>query len=385
MGAVIVDAAWYVEGRRTLETDAIEKLAAERGGTGFGWLGLRMPSEAELDAVRDAFDLPELAIDDARQKHDRPKVERHDDCLLTVVPTARYVDEREEVEFGELFLFAGRDYLLSVRYGHAAPLAGVRAELEADPDVLAPRARGPSSRPRCSTSSRSYEPVVEGLEHDVREVERDVFSEVRTQPTKRIYFLIREVLDFLVALEPMSAAVKRLVSMECIPVGAPRDRAAVPRRRRRPVGDRRAGPGRPSAAQQRAGGELTEASMRQNEDTRTDLGVGGDRRDPDDRGRPVRHEPRRHPGRDALGRLRHRRRPHGRRLPRPLPAFQATPTGSDPAGERRARTRAIGPIGPVAQCRTGRGRALGADRLLLVGAVDADDSQAAGSSSASLE
>jgi len=113
---VIVDAAWYTEGQRTLETDSIEKLAAERGGTGFGWLGLRMPDDAELDAARDAFDLPELAIDDARQKHDRPKLERHGSCLLTVVPTARYVDEREEVEFGELFLYAGLDYILTVRY-----------------------------------------------------------------------------------------------------------------------------------------------------------------------------------------------------------------------------------------------------------------------------
>jgi magnesium transporter len=129
---VIVDAAWYVEGRRILETDSIEKLAAERGGTGFGWLGLRMPSDAELDIARDAFDLPELAIADARHKHDRPKVERHGDCLLTVVPTAWYVDEREEVEFGELFLYAGRDYLLSVRYGQAG-----------------------AARPRSATSSRS--------------------------------------------------------------------------------------------------------------------------------------------------------------------------------------------------------------------------------------
>src|SRR4029079_19122002 len=128
MDAVIVDAAWYVEGRRTLETDSIEKLAAERGEAGFGWLGLRMPTERELYVVRDAFDLPELAIADARNKHDRPKVERHGDCLLTVVPTAWYVDEREEVEFGELFLYAGRAYLLSVRYGHAAPLANVRHE-----------------------------------------------------------------------------------------------------------------------------------------------------------------------------------------------------------------------------------------------------------------
>ena len=212
---MIVDAAWYVDGRRTLETDSIEKLAVERGGAGFGWLGLRMPSEQELDLARDAFDLPELAIADARHKHDRPKVERHGDCLLTVVPTARYVDEREEVSFGELFLFAGRDYLLTVRYGQAAPLAGVRHDLEQHPERLA---CGPGAvlqaallhvvRPTSRSST--------GLEHDVREVERDVFSESREQPTKRIYLLIREVLDFLVALEPMSSSVKKLTSAECM-------------------------------------------------------------------------------------------------------------------------------------------------------------------------
>ncbi len=213
---VIIDAAWYVEGRRTLDTDRIEKLAAERGGAGFGWLGLRMPSEAELDEARDAFELPELAIDDARKKHDRPKVERHEDCLLTVVPTARYVDEREEVEFGELFFYAGRDYMLTVRYGQAAPLSGVRAELERNPDRLS---HGPGAVLQAALLHvvESYIPVIEGLEHDVREVERDVFSDTRDQPTKRIYFLIREVLDFLVALEPLSTSVKKLTSVECIP------------------------------------------------------------------------------------------------------------------------------------------------------------------------
>lgn len=211
---MIVDAAWYVDGARTLEADSIAGIAAQRGRDGFGWLGLRTPTDAELDEVRDAFGLPELAIADARQQHDRPKVERHDDCLLTVVPTARYVDEREEVEFGELFLYIGRDYLLTVRYGHAAPLAGVRAELEAQPDVLR---HGPGAVLQAALLHviRSYEPVVEGLEHDVREVERDVFSEDRAQPTKRIYFLLREVLDFLVALEPLHASVKRLASNEC--------------------------------------------------------------------------------------------------------------------------------------------------------------------------
>jgi magnesium transporter len=197
------------------EADSIEALAAQRGKPGFAWLGLRMPSDAELNTSRDAFRIPELAIADARRKHDRPKVERHHDCLLTVVPTARYLDDREEVQFGELFVYAGADYLVTVRYGHAAPLDGVRHELEKDPGRLA---YGPSAVLQAALLHvvESYVPVIQGLEHDVREVERDVFSETRDQPTKRIYFLIREILDFLVALEPMSASVKRLTSAECM-------------------------------------------------------------------------------------------------------------------------------------------------------------------------
>ncbi|MFV0308224.1 MAG: magnesium and cobalt transport protein CorA [Desertimonas sp.] len=224
MTPVIVDAAWYVNGQRTLETDSIDTLAARRGNGGFGWLGLRIASDDELDAAGEAFDIPTLAIDDARKTHDRPKVERHGECLLTVVPTARYDDEREAVEFGDLFLFAGPDYLLSVRYGNAAPLAGVRASLEADPDVLA---HGPGAVLQAALLHvvRSYEPVVDGLELDVREVERQVFSEDRSQPTKRIYFLLREVLDFLVALEPLASSVKHLTSHEC---GRWVDRAIIP-------------------------------------------------------------------------------------------------------------------------------------------------------------
>lgn len=212
---MIVDAAWYVHGKRVLETDSIADLAAERDKGGFGWLGLRMPTDDELNEAAKAFDIPDLAIADARHKHDRPKVERHDDCLLTVVPTARYVDSREEVEFGELFFYAGRDYIVTVRFGQAAPLKDVRAELEDHPAVLA---HGPGAVLQAALlhAVQSYIPVVDGLENDVREVERDVFSETRDQPTKRIYFLIREVIDFLIALEPLSTSMKRLTGPECL-------------------------------------------------------------------------------------------------------------------------------------------------------------------------
>jgi magnesium transporter len=212
---VIVDAAWYVDGQRKLEAASILDLGRERGGEGFAWLGLRMPTDSELDDAASVFEIPELAIADARNKHERPKVERHDDCLLTVVPTARYVDSREEVEFGELFFYVGRDYIVTVRYGQAAPLKDVRAELESRPDVLR---HGPGAVLQAALlhAIEAYEPVVDGLENDVREVERDVFSESRQQPTRRIYFLIREVLDFLIALEPLPPAVRRLTGPECL-------------------------------------------------------------------------------------------------------------------------------------------------------------------------
>jgi magnesium transporter len=211
---VIIDAAWYVDGKRTLEASSITDLAGERGGPGFAWLGLRMPTDSELDEAAKVFDIPELAIADARHKHERPKVERHGDCLLTVVPTARYVDSREEVEFGELFFYVGRDYIVTVRYGQAAPLRDVRTELENHPDVLR---HGPGAVLQAALlhAVEAYAPVVDGLENDVREVERDVFSESRGQPTRRIYFLIREVLDFLIALEPLPPAVRRLTGPEC--------------------------------------------------------------------------------------------------------------------------------------------------------------------------
>ena len=111
---------------------------------------------------------------------------------------------------------SGDDYIVTVRYGQAAPLKDVRAELEQHPDVLR---HGPGAVLQAALlhAVQAYTPVVDGLENDVREVERDVFSESRGQPTRRIYFLIREVIDFLIALEPLPPAIKRLTGPECIP------------------------------------------------------------------------------------------------------------------------------------------------------------------------
>jgi magnesium transporter len=213
---VIVDAAWYAGGHRRLDTTSIRALAEARHRPGVAWLDLHEPTDAELDEVRDAFGIPELAIADARHDYDRPKVERHGECLLTVVPTVRYEDDRHAIRFGEVFLYAEEDYVVSVRLGDAAPLDRVRRRLEADPPRLAHGADA-LLQALLLHLVQTFEPVVDRLELDVRDVERDVFSEVRPQPTKRIYLLMREALDVLVAVEPMAPAVRQLTSDECMP------------------------------------------------------------------------------------------------------------------------------------------------------------------------
>ncbi|MEJ7720436.1 MAG: CorA family divalent cation transporter [Ilumatobacteraceae bacterium] len=324
---MIIDAAWYGASARgsTSRTPSGRsgRCSRSRAGEldGFAWLGLRMPTESELGAVQKEFDIPQLAIEDARELHDRPKVERHDSMLLTVVPTARYDDEREAVEFGELFLYCGADYLVSMRYGQAAPLSGVRSALEHDHERLA---RGPGAVLQAALAQvvASYEPVIDGLEGDVREVERDVFSEARAQPTRRIYFLIREVLDFLVALEPLSAAVSTLTSSRCSPwvhselTPLFRD---VEEQLAEIVGRTHNAPAPQQRAQRQPRPGLASPERRHAQD----LGVGCDRRAPDRDRRAIRDEPRWYPCRRPRALVPRRQRPDACALLPAVPQLQA--------------------------------------------------------------
>ena len=205
---VIVDNAIYVDGRRT-EAYPLEdtyETCQERGG--FAWIGLYEPSREEFDSVAGELELHELAVKDARKAHSRPKVERYGDTLFVVLKAARYVEDAETVEFGEIDTFVGRDFIVTIRHGEASELKEVRRQVEGNRDLLR---RGPAAILYAIMERvvDDYGPVVEGLENDIDEIETEVFGE-NPDASRRIYELSREVIEFHRATQPLAGALERL-------------------------------------------------------------------------------------------------------------------------------------------------------------------------------
>ncbi|WP_253258995.1 magnesium and cobalt transport protein CorA [Subtercola boreus] len=172
------------------------------------WIGLFRPNAAALADLQTEFDLHPLAIEDAVGAHQRPKLERYGDVLFVVLRAAFYVDEREEVEFGELHLFVGPNFVVSVRHSAKPDLSVVRRRMEGDPRLLA---LGPIAALYGIMDAvvDQYAPVVAGLETDIDEIEAQVF-EGDPSVSRRIYELSQEVLDFQRATLPLTAMLQTL-------------------------------------------------------------------------------------------------------------------------------------------------------------------------------
>lgn len=219
---MIVDCALYRDGRRqNAEPLALDR-AAEicSAGDGFVWLGMFEPDEHELAEVQHRFGLHDLAVEDAQSFHLRPKIERYDEgqILFAVFRTARYVEESEEVDMGEVSLFISRHFVITVRQGTASDLHGARLRLEERPALLE---EGPTAVlwAILDTIVDDYAPVIEGLEQDVEEVEQTVFSGAAA-PTERIYLLRREATDFYRAVHPLLGPLEMLQRGAYLPVSA---------------------------------------------------------------------------------------------------------------------------------------------------------------------
>jgi magnesium transporter len=204
---MLVDCGHYRDGVRQHDgqISLAEAAACHRREDGFVWIGMLDPTEEELAKLAAELSLHELAVEDAQKMHQRPKVEAYDEHIFVVLRTARYLDETETVEFGEIHLFLGDGYAVTVRHGAASELGAVRKRLEARPDLLA---HGPAAVMWGVIDKvvDDYEPVVAGIENDIEEVEATVFAEdpeSAVDPTKRIYFLRREVVHLFRAVHPL--------------------------------------------------------------------------------------------------------------------------------------------------------------------------------------
>ncbi len=217
---MIIDCAYYRDGRRQEEGAVrLEEAVARCGPGGFVWLGLFEPTPKELDQVREAFRLHELAVEDARTFHLRPKVDLYEgDVRLVILRTARYDDEAEEVDFGEISVFVAPEFVITVRQGVASELRSARQRLEQRPDLLA---AGTSSVLWAILDQvvDGYAPVVAGLEDDIDQIEATVFS-ATAAPAERIYSLRREATGFYRAVHPLLgviAATERAAAPEVQP------------------------------------------------------------------------------------------------------------------------------------------------------------------------
>jgi magnesium transporter len=203
---MIIDCAHYRDGSRQhegpLQIDRAAQLARAGGRDEFVWLGLHEPSGEELDRIGADFGLHELALEDARNAHQRPKLEDYDDSYFIVLHTAHYKDEEEVVEFGEINIFLGPGYAIVIRHGEASDLAGARRRLEERPELLR---EGPGAVAWAVIDKvvDDYMPVVAGIDNDIEEVEEEVFAVGRGESTQRIYFLKREVIEFHHAVFPL--------------------------------------------------------------------------------------------------------------------------------------------------------------------------------------
>jgi magnesium transporter len=212
---VIVDSAVYKGGARVpLECHVHDYATMRRAATdqdGFVWIGLYQPSQSELNEVAAAFGLHRLAVEDAFKAHQRPKLELYDDSLFLVLKTLWYVDEDDAVETGEINMFVGHDFVVTVRHGRGSQLQDARRFLEGSEKVLT---HGPSSvvYAVCDTVVDAYTEVVEFLQEDVDEVEESVFSNQRTKDSARIYTLKREIAEVRRAVLPLREPMRRFAS-----------------------------------------------------------------------------------------------------------------------------------------------------------------------------
>jgi magnesium transporter len=206
----LIDNRIYVGGRATAAPRSLDEtyeLLRERDG--MAWIGLYRPDPAEIHSVAAEFSLHPLAVEDAFKGHQRAKLERYGDTLFVVLRPAWYLDSEETVEFGEVHLFIGPAFVLTIRHAANPDLSRVRRRMEDNPELLA---RGPEAVLYAVLDEvvDGYGPVIAGLENDIDEIENQLFGG-EAAVSRRIYELLGEVIDFQRAIGPLRGMLEGLL------------------------------------------------------------------------------------------------------------------------------------------------------------------------------
>ena len=215
----VVDCAVYVDGRRHAPVAAHDSLRVATESGGFVWLGLFEPSEEELTSIAERYGLHPLAVEDAVYAHQRPKLEHYDDALFMVLKTGRYVEHEqltatsEVVDTGEVMVFLGASYVITVRHGEHGGLSELRSRLEEQPDLLA---LGPSAvlYAVADLVVDNFVEVAVAVEEDVEELEASVFASDRRDDIGRLYQLKRELMSLRRAVSPLEVPLQKLAERQ---------------------------------------------------------------------------------------------------------------------------------------------------------------------------
>jgi magnesium transporter len=221
---VIVDCAIYREGHRSEGPhDFSDALDEARSAGGFVWIGLHEPTADEFDLVAQEFSLHPLAVEDALKAHQRPKLEVYDDSLFVVLKPVGYEPQSDTVSSGEVMIFLGDSFAVTVRHGEDAPLGAVRRRLEREPELLG---EGPTSVLYAVADAvvDHYLDVATELQTDLEELEAEVFSPDSggsRYTASKIYNFKRQILEFRRATGPLALPMTRLARVGAYGAGVP--------------------------------------------------------------------------------------------------------------------------------------------------------------------
>ncbi|MGW3623691.1 magnesium and cobalt transport protein CorA [Streptomyces sp. NPDC000880] len=227
LGSTVVNCVIYEDGVRQPDACPVDEALrrVRKAGRGFVWIGLHEPSKTEFAGVAELFGLHPLAVEDAVVAHQRPKVERYDETLFAVFKTCGYVEHEEltatseVVDTGELMVFTGPDFVITVRHGRHGSLGPLREALEDTPEQLA---KGPAAVLHAIADHvvDDYLAVADAVQNDIDAVESTVFTEHAGRgDAGRIYQLKRELLELKRAVAPLGRPLQALATQPLPPVG----------------------------------------------------------------------------------------------------------------------------------------------------------------------